>query len=133
VRFVLDASAMVALLRDEPGARVVEDCLAIEPPACIAHAVNLCEVFYTFLEDSGEDAARGAINDLRGAGLIVREDMDEAFWQEVGRFKVRFRIPLADSFVLSLADRFGAEIVTSDRGDFEPIAKSGLCRVTFIR
>jgi predicted nucleic acid-binding protein len=95
--------------------------------------VNLCEVFYNFLERSGEDAARGAINDLRGVGVIVREDMDEAFWQQVGRFKTRYRIPLADAFALSLAERFGAEILTSDRGDFEAIAKTGACQVTFIR
>ena len=67
------------------------------------------------------------------AGLIVREDMDEAFWQQVGRYKTRFHIPLADAFAVSLADRFGAEVVTSDRGDFERIAESGTCRVTFIR
>ena len=65
---VLDASAMVAFLRDEPGAEVVEASSPVEPPACIAHAVNLCEVFYNFLEASGEDAARVAIDDFVACG-----------------------------------------------------------------
>jgi predicted nucleic acid-binding protein len=124
---------MIALLRDEPGGEVVESYLAIEPPACLAHAVNLCEVFYDFFERAGEIAARGAIDDLRAAGLIIREDMDDAFWQQVGRHKIQYRVPLADAFALSLAERFGAELVTSDHGDFEQIVESGPCRVTFIR
>jgi hypothetical protein len=124
---------MIAFLRDEPGADVVERHLAVEPPACLAHAVNLCEVFYDFLKRSGEDAARGALDDLRAVGLIVREDMDEAFWQQSGRHKVRYRMPLPDAFALSLADRFGAEVLTSDHRDFDSVAQSGVRRVMFIR
>ena len=131
--FVLDACAMIAYLRDELGGEIVDNSLALEPPACLAHAVNLCEVFYTFLERAGEDAARGALDDLRAVGLIVREDMDEAFWQQVGRHKIRYRMSLADAFALSLADRFGAELFTSDRGDFEQVSQSAAHRVTFIR
>jgi len=133
VNHVLDASAIVAFLRREPGAEIVKECLVVDPPRCMVHAINLCEVFYAFLKRSDEDAAALAVETVRSIGVIVREDMDEAFWQQAGRYKTRFRIPLADAFVLSLADRFGAEVVTSDRGDFEPIAESGACRVTFIR
>lgn len=130
---VLDASAIIAFLRGEPGAEIVRQCLTVEPPRCMVHVINLCEVFYDFLEHSDEDAAALAVETVRSVGVIVREDMDDAFWQQAGRYKIRFRIPLADAFVLSLADRFGAEIVTSDRRDFEPIAQSGACRAVFIR
>ena len=130
---VLDACAMIAFLRDEPGAEVVQSHLVSEPPACLAHAVNLCEVFYHFLTEAGEDAARRALDDLRAAGLVVREDMDEAFWQQVGRHKVRYRMSLADSFALSLAERFGAELITSDHGDFDQVAGIAGSHVTFIR
>jgi hypothetical protein len=34
---------------------------------------------------------------------------------------------------VALAERNGAEVVTADRGDFEPVARSGVCRVKFIR
>jgi predicted nucleic acid-binding protein len=99
----------------------------------MVHVINLCEVFYDFLKRADEDAANSAIETVRSIGVIVREDMDEAFWQQAGRYKASYRIPLADAFALSLADRFGAEIVTSDRHDFEPIARAGACRATFIR
>jgi PIN domain nuclease of toxin-antitoxin system len=133
VNVVLDASAIVAFLRSEPGAEIVKELLIVDPPRCMVHAVNLCEVYYGFLSRSDEAAAALAIETVRSIGVIVREDMDDAFWQQAGRYKARFRIPLADAFALSLADRFGAEVVTSDRGDFEPIAESGAYRVTFIR
>jgi PIN domain nuclease of toxin-antitoxin system len=133
VNQVLDASAIIAFLRRESGADVVKELLTIDPPACLVHSINRCEVYYGFLNRSNEETAALAVETVRSIGVIVREDMDDAFWQQAGRYKARFRIPLADAFALSLADRFGAEIVTSDRGDFEPIAKSGACRVTFIR
>ena len=131
--YVLDASAMIAFLRAEPGGEIVFNLLIKKPPACLAHAVNLCEVFYDFLKAGGETAARSVISDLRAMGLLVREDMDEVFWQAVGRYKVAGKIPLADAFAISLANRFGAEIVTTDHGDFEPLARNKVCRVLFIR
>ncbi len=130
---VLDASAMIAYLRGEAGAEQVQESLAVEPPECLAHSVNLCEVFYDFLKTDDEKSAQSALDDLRSVGLSVREDMDEAFWQQAGRYKVRFRVSLADAFALSLADRFGAKILTSDHRDFAPVAQAGACRVVFIR
>ncbi len=124
---------MIAYLRGEAGTPVVEEHLSREPPACLAHAVNFCEVFYYFLRTAGEQSARRSLDDLRSVGLTVRDDMDEAFWQQAGRYKVQYRFSLADAFALSLADRFGAELVTSDRPDFEPVAQAGACRVVFIR
>lgn len=43
--FVLDASAMIAYLRDEPGAAAVAEALIDPTSKCHAHALNLCEVF----------------------------------------------------------------------------------------
>mgnify|MGYP001616994244 CR=1 FL=1 len=42
--FVLDACAIIALLRNEAGAEIT-DRLLLEQ-TCMAHAVNLCEVYY---------------------------------------------------------------------------------------
>jgi PIN domain nuclease of toxin-antitoxin system len=117
-----DACAVIAYLRDEPGAEIVEALLASEPPICHIHALNLCEVYYDFLRATGEDVASSAIDQLRAAGLIIHDDMDEAFWQQAGRYKVSFRMSLADAFCASLAERYGAVIVTSDRKEFDPIA-----------
>ena len=50
--FVLDACAIIAYLRDEEGADVVESVL-LGNNACVAHAVNVCEVYYDCLRRGG--------------------------------------------------------------------------------
>jgi predicted nucleic acid-binding protein len=101
---------------------------------CMAHAINLCEVYYKFKRFTDEDEARSAIQDLKAKGLVVREDLDEAFWLDAGRHKAAiWSVPLADCFVVALANRLDAEAVTADHSDFDPISEQGICRVTFIR
>jgi PIN domain nuclease of toxin-antitoxin system len=124
---------MIAFLRNEPGADFVRAILRRDPTGWFAHSVNVCEAFYYFFRLGKEAAARSAIEDLRSVGLRIRDDMDEAFWQQVGRYKASFHMSLADAFAMSLGERMGAEILTSDRKDFEPVAKAGLCRVRFFR
>jgi PIN domain nuclease of toxin-antitoxin system len=133
VIYILDACAAIAYLRDEPGAETVDDLLSLEPPSCYIHAINLCEVYYDFLRASGEKVASASMEDLRSVGLIIRNDMDEAFWRQAGHYKVAYRMSLADAFLASLAERFDAEIVTSDRKELEPVAQSGALRVNFFR
>ena len=126
---------MIAYLRDETGADIVQDLLVDDTELCMAHAINLCEVYYKLMRYTDEDEIRSAIQDLLEAkGLVVREDLDEAFWIDVGRHKAAInRVPLADCFVVALANRADAEVVTADHPDFDPIEEQGICRVSFIR
>lgn len=125
---------MIAYLRGEPGADAVEALLIEGPEPCMAHVVNLCEVYYRAIRLSDEASAASIIEDLKGKGLLIREDLDESFWQSVGRYKADMKsVPLADCFVVALARRTGAEAVTADYPDFEPIKERGICRVKFIR
>jgi len=125
---------MLAYLRGETGADVVERALSSNGELCFAHAINVCEVYYKIKRVSGEDRASSAVQDLKDMGLVVREDLHEAFWRDVGSCKASINaIPLADCFVVALANSLGAEAMTADHGDFGHIEKEGLCRVTFIR
>lgn len=126
---------MIAYLRGESGADVVEHALGANGGApCIAHAINVCEVYYKFMRVSGEDEARSAINDLKNMRLDVTGILDETFWMAVGRYKATITsLPLADCFVVALANRVDGEAMTADHPDFDPIAEQGICRVRFIR
>jgi predicted nucleic acid-binding protein len=123
---------MIAYLRDEDGAEVVEGHL-VGDEKCMTHAVNLCEVYYDFIRAEDEDTAKSAIEDLKGDGLVVRDDIEESFWQEVGRYKAANRVSLADCFAIALANRNDARVVTSDHHEFDPIKEQGICEVEFIR
>jgi predicted nucleic acid-binding protein len=125
---------MIAYLRGEIGADTVEALLVDDAEPCMAHAVNLCEVYYRAMRLSDEGSAASMIEDLKNMGLIVREDLDEPFWRTVGGYKADMRgVPLPDLFVVALANRTDAEAVTADHPDFDPISVQGICRVRFIR
>lgn len=42
---ILDACAMLAFVRREPDANVVDELLTENNTVCYAHAINVCEVF----------------------------------------------------------------------------------------
>ena len=100
----------------------------------MAHAINLCEVYYKLRRYEAEDEVRSAMQEFSNYGLLVREDLDETFWLDVGNHKAAMKsVPLADCFVVTLAKRADAEAVTADHPDFDPIVEQGICRVSFIR
>lgn len=131
--YVMDACTLDAYLRDEAGADVVENILLESSGPRLVHAVNLCEVYYDTLRMGGPAAAEKAMANVFGAGVVLRSDMDEAFWRQVGQFKVSpGKLSLADCFALALAVRTGGMLVTSDH-EFDPAAALRLCPVLFIR
>jgi PIN domain nuclease of toxin-antitoxin system len=131
---ILDANALIAFLRDEAGAEIVEQLLTDPANTCFVHAINLCEVFYDFHRAEGEVAAQDAIRTLTGLRIVIREDMDSAFWQEAGRLKsAHRRVSLADCLCIALAHRLAGEVVTADHHEFDPLAAAGVVATRFIR
>ena len=135
MRYVLDACALLALIKKEDGALSVRQALESENNVCLVHSVNLCEVYYDCLRCYGNDPTEKLLTDFTEAGLIIRHDMDVEFWKAAGKLKARGRISLADCFAIALAVREEAVLMTSDRHEFEPLlAIPGfLAQVQFIR
>jgi predicted nucleic acid-binding protein len=134
MNYVFDACAMIAFLRGEPGADVVQEILLDPTSHCVAHAINLCEVYYDFVRAADEKTARAAVRDLTKIGIRERRDMSTAFWMGVGQLKGTIRkVSLADCFAIEMARRIGAQIVTSDHHEFDPLATQRICAVRFIR
>lgn len=134
MRFVMDSSSLIALLRDEAGAEMVADILSGADNSCAVHAVNMCEVFYEFRRSGDESVAQRVVHDLISTGLAVHGDMDTEMWQAAGRLKADVRrVSLADCFCLALADREDAEVVSADHHEFDAIAQRGTHAIRFIR
>jgi PIN domain nuclease of toxin-antitoxin system len=132
VGVVLDACALIAFIRSEDGAEMVEQRL-IEG-GCVAHVLNLCEVYYDCIRRDGETRANAILTDLHDAGVSARSDIDEDFWKDVGRIKADVaRISIADCFAVALARRAGLPVLTSDHHEFDRILERGLCGVQFLR
>lgn len=131
--FVLDSSALIAYLDNEPGAAVVDNILNDLNNTSYAHSINLCEVYYHFVRRENAHTGKQAIHALRQAGLIERQDMGTAFWERVGGLKAKGNISLADCFCITLAEEISGEVVTADHREFDPITLLNICKIRFIR
>ncbi len=131
--FVLDACAMIAWLRNEPGADVVDRAVRDVNSQCLAHAINLCEVYYDAVRKDSEARAQDVLNDLQAVGIVERNDLDQAFWQEAGKLKAKGKISIADCFAITLTNRIGGSLLTSDHHELDAVAAVGVCPITFIR
>jgi PIN domain nuclease of toxin-antitoxin system len=133
--YVLDACALISLIKNEDGATTVRQALESEDNICLVHAVNLCEVYYNCLLCYGNDPTENLLVRLIDTGLVIRSDMDNEFWKAVGALKARGRISLADCFALALTVREDAVLLTSDHHEFEPLLamQSFPAKIQFIR
>ena len=128
--YILDASAMIAFLRDETGAEVVSAALTDADSNSVAHALNMCEVYYDFHRASGESVADNAIEDLENLGVQV----SEVLTGKAAEIKsIHRRVSLADCFALTLAASLDAELLTADHHELDALVKYGICRIRFIR
>jgi PIN domain nuclease of toxin-antitoxin system len=134
-RFVLDACALIAYFNDEVGAEIVEDVLERarqERAQVYVAAVNVYELFYDCLKRD-ETTAGQLVNDVYDLPLTVVEPLDRVLMQHAGGFKAAYRVSLADSVALGLAQRHQAYLVSSDHHEFDPIEQDGKARFWWIR
>jgi len=114
--YVLDAFALLAYLRGEPGAERVRDLL-LRARSGEAHLylclVNYGEVLYISERQGGRPAAEEAIRIIDHLPLeIVPADRDLTF--AAAHLKARYPISYADAFAAALAQKLGAILVTGD-------------------
>jgi ribonuclease VapC len=120
---VLDASALLAHLRDEPGADVVAEAIA---SGAVISTVNLAEVFSRVADRGGSPAKLAA--ELTESGLldgaITVEPFTAADAIDAGRLRPLTRdvgLSLGDRACLALARRLDAPALTADT-DWQGVA-----------
>lgn len=127
-RYVLDASALLCLLFDEPGAERVEAALH----GSLISAANYAEVIGKLI-DKGQDPAE-AIADLAELDLDV-VPLDRAQGEVVGSLRQSTRqagLSLGDRACLALAKATSRTALTADRAWAEIAEKAGVA-VALIR
>ena len=121
--FVLDACALIAILKNEDGADNVAAAYKQAEAGeaeIIINRVNLLEVFYGFYHEKGKGYAEKIIDSVKQSIISIAE-FDEALFPEAGRLKASYSISLADSIALSQALFTGGELLTADHHEFDPI------------
>jgi len=115
--FLLDTSALFALIEDEPGADRVEALLRGE--AVLIPAVAGLEVYYVTCQERGEDEADRRLSLIRQLPARWLDQFDERVLIAAGRLKAR--ISLADAIIAGFASTAGAILVHKDP-EYEAIA-----------
>lgn len=116
---VLDASAIVALIANEPGGAEVSERLGATGGSC--SAVNLAEVLDWLIRigDVDPDTAGGALDAVVAAGLVV-VPCDRAIAMSAGELRARWynrrsaALSLADCVAIATTLALDATLVTSD-------------------
>ncbi len=126
---VLDASALIALMLDEPGA----DKVAAFLPGALMSAVNVAEVVAKFIDRDVTSAATvyGVFDEL---GIeIVPFDGDQALVCGGLRWATREAgLSLGDRACIALGKARGLPVVTADKA-WTRVAESALIHVVVVR
>lgn len=132
ITHVVDASALIAYFKDEPGHERFVELLADEENVLAIHIVNLCEVYYGYYRSDGPKRA-GEAWSKAVSFLQVLEKADQSFMKRVGRWKATRDIPLGDAFAAATAENDAVPLVTTDHTNFDPIYQSGTLQIVWLR
>lgn len=121
---VLDASALLALFFDEPGAERIEHLFHLASEAdrpVFISAVNWAEALYKMERKHGKAGLETARRFERTTPLeTVSVDQEQA--EAAAQLKNKYDLGLADAFAAALAKNKKAELVTADQ-EFKSVEK----------
>jgi len=123
--YVIDACGLIAYLRGEEGSEKIKALLKGRHNRFFMHSVNIGEVYYDTLRTSGQEKARELFRDLTRLPINIIWTLDISFIEIVGKYKTSFKVSYADSFVLALAERESATVISTDHHEFDIIDKAG--------
>ena len=135
--YLLDACALLAYLKDERGAEIVENL--IEQARCreitlIMNAANLIEVYYDRIRESGSELANAIIREIYNASpIIIIETLTRDIVQEAAILKSTGKMSFADSILVATAKCTNAIIVTCDHVELAHIEQQGVLPFLWIR
>ncbi len=118
-RYLLDTSAILALMEDEDGADRVEEILH-EGEVLLPFPV-LLEAYYISLQERSEPVADERYALLRHLSATEIWSVDEPTLLTAARLKARFRVSFADALIAAFAVRSSAILVHKDP-EFEVLA-----------
>lgn len=117
--YLLDTSALMALIEDEPGADRVDGLLRSER-ILLPFLVGL-ETYYVTLQERSEDEADRRLALIRQLPAVWLDQVGDEMLVLAGRLKARHRLSLADALIAAFAVHAGAILVHKDP-EFEAVA-----------
>jgi len=120
---VLDASALVKLVVEEPGSaetrRIVREALARgssvnAPDIALAEALNALWKHGVLIQDLDEEEFRGAVNDLLALWSRIATHRSDSLAPRAVEIAVEHRVTVYDALYLALAESTNSTLLTFD-------------------
>jgi PIN domain nuclease of toxin-antitoxin system len=124
-KYVVDACALIAFLQNETGGDKLRELFKIPQNEFFMHSINLTEVYYDAVYVSGEEKAQELFEKIAELPITILWDLNISLIKLVGKYKTSYKISFADSFVLALADKEKAIVISTDHHEFDMIEKTG--------
>ncbi|MDR0597965.1 MAG: type II toxin-antitoxin system VapC family toxin [Treponema sp.] len=120
--YCLDACALIAYIKNEEGADIVENVLdqaAANDAVVYISAVNLSEVIYSFRREKNDDEMYILWQRIHNLPVTIVREITDSIIDEAARLKSRNKISHADSLGIAVAKNLSATFVTSDHHELE--------------
>jgi len=134
--YILDACALIAALKQEDGAMIVDELYSEAAKGnadLIINKVNLLEVYYNFYREDGKIYADTILKSITKSIVIV-SNINFSILKEAGRIKTDFRrISLADSIALAETVYRKGYLVTADHHEMDALDKAKAVKFCWIR
>jgi predicted nucleic acid-binding protein len=127
MNYIFDACALLAYLKNEGGADVVDELLAqVEngEASGFCSIINLLEVYYDRLKTKDTDEIQKFLDFLDAAPIEILWAVSAPVFQEAGRLKASYKISLADSILLATGLCTGSIVITSDHHEMGIVEQS---------
>jgi predicted nucleic acid-binding protein len=123
-------------LAGEPGAENVKKIIqdAVDGNITLKiNQVNLLEVYYKICNVYNQDEANRAMRKLKEFPIEIIIGLKEDVFNEAGKIKSKYKIPLGDSIAVAECIIGNGILVTSDHHDLEKIVKKENLKINWFR
>jgi predicted nucleic acid-binding protein len=134
IKYALDACAMLAHIKEEPGFDIVRGLLRQAEAGEIElfmSTVQILEVYYDRLRDVGIEYAENFL-EIAYASCLHIVDFTTPLIREAGRLKTSYRMSLGDAIACATAIDLSATLVTKD-GEIEAVEQREKLPVLWIK
>jgi PIN domain nuclease of toxin-antitoxin system len=135
-RCCLDASALLALLKEEEGYQAVNELFRRAHHGEITLSmsiVNLIEVFYLFIRERGMAIAVETLEQIYASSIEIIDTISRPVLNEASRLKGTYKMALGDAIGLATARSLDAPFVTADYNELGEVEQKEAVSLLWIR
>ncbi|MCB1192672.1 MAG: PIN domain-containing protein [Leptospiraceae bacterium] len=132
MNYILDACSLIAYFNQEHGADKLEKILEQNEKKFIS-VINVFEVCYDLERSTESVRGMDIFTDIENLPIEIIYEFDKEHLEKAIYYKNTFKVSVADSLALGLAEKLNGVLVTSDHHEFDSIENSGKIRFLWIR